>query len=453
MSTPIIYRDNNINNIPNDLRKEYFERSEQIWIKYDKRISKLCHISKNLYNEANFQVRKEYDEYKHYMEYSTLDNLMKDNKNYRKLPAQTAQQVLKQLDENWKRYFENKQEYKINPGKFTGKPNKPGYLDKDGEFLLIFTDQQVWNVDGDIRFPKKVSNKNPISLNFLKIKTRLKGHIKQLKIVPMGVGYIINLIYIKEVNIDNLRLEKSKDRIIGIDLGVNNTIAVADNIGNQPIIVKGGIIKAINQFYNKMRAKTQSIYDRQPYMCLIKDKREICKKTGSKIDTVTHNRNKKIKDIMHKLSRYIVNYCVENNIGTIVFGRNPFWKQRVNLGKRNNQNFVQIPFDKLIKMVKYKSDEVGINVITDTEEYTSKCSFLDWEELCHHEKYIGKRITRGLFRSLTGISINADVNAAYNIIRKVFPNAFKGHGIEEIVLSPKRLSVSDLMSRSYEDLS
>jgi putative transposase len=445
MSIPIIYRDENISSIPNDLRKEYFERSEQIWIKYDKRISKLCHISKNLYNAANFQVRKEYKEYKHYMGYHDLNNLMKDNENYRKLPAQTAQQVLMQLDENWQRYFENKQEYKINPEKFTGKPNQPGYLEKDGEFLLIFTDQQVWNNDGDIRFPKKVSKKNPVSLNFLKIKTRLKNHIKQVKIVPMGIGYMVNLIYIKEVKIDNLRLEKSKNRIIGIDLGVNNTIAIADNIGNKPIIIKGGIIKSINQFYNKTRSKIQSIYDRQPYMCLLRDKREICKKDGTKMDIVAHNRNKKIKDIMHKMSRYIVNYCVEHNIGTIVIGKNPFWKQNVNLGKRNNQNFVQIPFDKLIKMIQYKSDEVGINVIKDTEEYTSKCSFVDREELCHHDTYIGKRISRGLFRSGTGILINADVNAAYNIIRKVFPNAFKGHGIEEIVLSPKRLSILNLL--------
>jgi putative transposase len=320
------------------------------------------------------------------------------------------------------------------------------YLDKDGEFLLIFTDQQVWNRDGNIIFPKRFSKTNPSNFNFLKIKTRLKNHIKQLKIVPMGVGYIVNLIYIKEVKIDNLRLEKSKDRIIGIDLGVNNTVAVADNIGNQPIIVKGGVIKAINQFYNKTRSKIQSIYDRQPYMCLLKDKREICKKNGFAIDVVTHNRNKKIKDIMHKLSRYIVDYCVEHNVGTIVIGRNPFWKQRVNLGKRNNQNFVQIPFDKLIKMVEYKAEEIGINAIIDTEEYTSKCSFLDWEEMCHHEKYIGKRVTRGLFRSGIGILINADVNAAYNIIRKVFPNAFRGHGIEGIVLSPKRLSILDILS-------
>ncbi len=165
----------------------------------------------------------------------------------------------------------------------------------------------------------------------------------------MGIGYVVNIIYIKEVKIDNLRLEKSKDRIIGIDLGVNNIIAFADNIGGTPIIVKGGIVKAVNQFYNKKRAKIQSIYDRQPIMCLINGKKEICKRNGFAIDTTTHNRNKKIKDIMHKLSRYIVDYCVEHNIGTIVIGLTPFWKQKINLGKRNNQSFVQIPFDKLIK--------------------------------------------------------------------------------------------------------
>lgn len=224
MTIPLIYQDNNVNN---DLHTDYFERSEQIWIKYDKRISKLCHISKNLYNVANFRIRQEYDEYKHYMGYLALDNLMKDNENYKKLPAQVAQQVLMILDENWQRYFENKQKYRINPEKFTGKPRKPGYLEKDGEFVLVFTDQQVWNINGNIRFPKRISIYNSNSLNFLKIKTRLRNHIKQLKIVPKGVGYTINLVYHKEVKIDNLRLEKSKDRIMGIDLGVNNTVTVA----------------------------------------------------------------------------------------------------------------------------------------------------------------------------------------------------------------------------------
>lgn len=183
-------------------------------------------------------------------------------------------------------------------------------------------------------------------------------------------------------------------------------------------------------------------------MCIIKNKKEICKKTGSAIDKVTNNRNKKIQDIIHKISRYIINHCIENNIGTIVIGLNLFWKQKVNLGKRNNQNFVQIPFSKLIKMVEYKAEEVGINVITDSEEYISKCSFLDNEELCHHDKYVGKRIKRGLFRSGKGILINVDVNAAYNIIRKVFPNAFNklGYGIEGVVLHPKRLSILDILS-------
>lgn len=445
MTIPLIYQDNNVNN---DLHTDYFERSEQIWIKYDKRISKLCHISKNLYNTANFRIRQEYEEYKHYMGYYALDNLMKDDENYKKLPVQTAQQVLMILDENWQRYLENKQKHKINPEKFTGKPRKPGYLEKDGEFVLVFTDQQVWNINGDIRFPKRISIYNSNSLNFLKVKTRLKNHIKQVKIVPKGVGYVINLVYYKEVKIDNLRLEKSKDRIMGIDLGVNNTVAIVDNIGDTPIIIKGGIIKTINQFYNKIRSEIQSIYDRQPIMCLLKNKKEICKKTGSAIDKVTNNRNKKIQDIIHKISRYIINHCIENNIGTIVIGLNLFWKQKVNLGKRNNQNFVQIPFSKLIKMIKYKSEEVGINIITDSEEYTSKCSFLDGESMEHHDKYIGKRIKRGLFRSGKGILINADVNAAYNMIRKVFPNAFNklGHGIEGVVLHPKRLSILDILS-------
>ncbi len=170
---------------------------------------------------------------------------------------------------------------------------------------------------------------------------------------------------------------------------------------------------------------------------------------GSKMKNLSFNRMNSVLDILHKISRYIINYCINNRIGTIVWGRNPGWKQNINIGKRNNQKFTKIPHYLLFKMLKYKASEIGIKVIDVEESHTSKCSFLDLEPICHKEKgqYLGKRIKRGLFRSALGIIINADVNAAYNMIRKVFPEAFKSIGIEGVVLHPERLSIKDLLSR------
>jgi putative transposase len=178
-------------------------------------------------------------------------------------------------------------------------------------------------------------------------------------------------------------------------------------------------------------------------MCLLKDKKIICRKTGRAIQILTWNRNKKIKDIMHKYSKWIVEYCLLHNIGTIVIGYNPNWKQEINLGKKTNQNFVFIPSDKLVKMIKYKAEEIGISVIEKEESYTSKCSFLDGESNEHHNVYMGERISRGLFRSEKGTIINADVQGAYNIIKKAIPEAFKKLSvdwIEDVGLHPLRIN-------------
>jgi putative transposase len=245
--------------------------------------------------------------------------------------------------------------------------------------------------------------------------------LREVRIVPNGINYVCEIVYKKEIEINNI----TSNRIIGIDLGINNIITIANNIGSEPIVIKGGIIKSIIQFYNKEKARVQSIYDLAKI------------KYGGKLKRLDLKRNNKIKDYFHKLSRFVVNYCETNNISTIVIGYNPFWKQKSNIGKKNNQKFVQIPHSKLIQMIKYKAEALGIDVIMNEESYTSKCSFLDNESLEHHNKYLGKRIKRGLFRTSGGKIINADVNGALNIIRKAIPKAF-ANGIEGIGLYPRR---------------
>lgn len=272
-------------------------------------------------------------------------------------------------------------------------------------------DQITKDYASQVAFPK--------SCNLPPIKTRIP-HYQQIRIVPQAYGYMCEIVY----NYQEIDLRLNKDYVVGIDLGLENLITLVNNIGLAPIIIKGRMLKSINQFYNKINAQLQSVKDRQCYTFVTKKQRKLLQ-----------TRNHKINDIFHKVSRKVIDYCKENDCGTIVIGYNEGWKQEVNIGKRNNQNFVQIPYLKLIRMIQYKAKLVGITVIVNEESYTSKCSFLDNESIEKHEIYAGKRIQRGLFRTSKGQLINADVNAGYNIVKKAVPNAY-AKGIAGLVLSP-----------------
>lgn len=203
-------------------------------------------------------------------------------------------------------------------------------------------------------FPKKVN---------LQLKTRLhdKTDIREVRIIPKGIGYLLEIVYKTKFHPKPL----NKANIIAIDLGVRNLITMANNNGLKPFVIKGGVVKSINQYYNKELARIQSTYDRQGI------------KTGKTMHKLTTRRNRKIIDYFHKISRKIINYSVMNDIGTVVIGYNPKWKQKCQMGKRNTQNFVTIPYYKLIHQLVYKATEQGITVIKQDESYSSKCSFLD----------------------------------------------------------------------------
>ncbi len=179
-------------------------------------------------------------------------------------------------------------------------------------------------------------------------------------------------------------------------------------------------------YYNKKRAKIQSTYDRQGIT------------TGITIKKLTHKRNKKVNDYFHKNSRKIIEYCVLNDIGTVIIGYNPDWKQNCQMGKSNTQNFVSLPHHRLIQQLEYKAEEQGITVIKQEENHSSKCSFLDNESIEHHCQYLGRRMTRGLFKSQKGTIITADVNGEYNILKKALLNAVEADRIEGVGLHPTR---------------
>ena len=504
MSIPLIYRDEVAETITVNTR------TQRIHAPYDGSISYFCHLSKNLWNQAHHLIYGYYKKFGYVPSYEELDSILnkksyyKDNKgkynpdfdNYHKLGA-IAQQILKVYIKAWisflkgiKDYWENKKNY--NNKDYTGKPREPGYKKKDGEFELIFTSQQIKFIekkDGSVymTFPKKIDNK-PSKLNDLKI---LLGNVNDLdsylinrlmmskfdivRIIPKGTGYWIEIVYDQEVLKDNSIYNLNEDIIMSIDLGVDNFVAITDNIGNRPIVINSDILKAENQWYNKISSELKSIYDRQILGCFLKrDKkgniRYLINRTGKKLDIITENRNNFILDSMHKVSRYLIDRALDIKSKTIAFGRNPLWKQNVNIGKKNNQKFVQIPHKKLIEMTRYKAEEYGINVIDLLEGHTSKCSFPDSEDICHHDIYMGKRIYRGLFEASKGTRVNADVQASYNILRKVaeliiktkikFDNVYPKFDILDIIegvvvhgLVPKRLSISDLIMKNYRNLS
>ena len=199
----------------------------------------------------------------------------------------------------------------------------------------------------------------------------------------------------------------------------------------------GKYLKSLNQFYNKESSHLKSLNKNL---------------SSKKLKSLSKNRTNRIDDYLHKVSKDLINRAVSNDVTSIVIGKNLNWKQEVKLGKVNNQNFVQIPFNKVINMIKYKANLKGIDVIEIEESYTSKCSFFDNEYPCKHESYKGQRVKRGLFKTSLGKTLNADLNGALNIIRKVIPDfscETANLGVEDMA-NPVRMSFKQLNARSLQ---
>ena len=373
---------------------------------------------KNLYNKANYIIRNEFINNGNYISKFDMFTIAKDLDEYKALPVRIGRGVLRTLDANWKSFFSCIKKWKTNKELFKGKPNLPKYLPKDGKFTALFYETAIL---------KETKKNKGIGLSSLKMRlpVKTKNKIIEIQVVPIKNNkYKINVVY----DYTEEELKEDNKQYCGIDLGINNLMTVTSNkSGCKPLVVNGKPLKSINQYYNKTKAKYQSELPKNIH-------------TSKRIDKLTFKRNNKINDYLHKSTDYITKFCLENELNTIVIGYNEFWKQKVNIGKVNNQKFVQIPFEKMLDMLKYKCQKYGINIITNEESYTSKCSFLDNEIIGRHDNYLGKRIKRGLYKTNRGRLINADVNGSYNIIRKVFPNAFS-NGIEGVAVHPYRVNL------------
>jgi len=371
-----------------------------------------CRASKNLYNQALYEIKKSLKDENKFLFYSDLEKMMKSKQNlegginYRLVgKAQVAQQCLKTLDKSLKGYFKANTEYKKNPSKFLGRPKLPNYCKEDVR-QLIFTNQACSIKQGKIFFNKTTSVKIP---QYDKYKD-LISNFNQVRVNPKYNGEVLEceIVYTLENNFEEL----DNTRYASIDLGVDNLVTLVNDY-SKPIIYSGKQIKAINQYFNKEISRIKS-----------KTKKSQNKNTSKKLVALNDKRNKQIDDIFHKVSKHIVNQLVKNNVGNLVVGYNKEWKDSINLGCKTNQTFVQIPYLKLINYLKYKCENVGIIFQTNEESYTSKCDSLALEKIGKHEVYLGKRVKRGLFQSSIGKLINADVNGSLNIMRKVVDDSY-----------------------------
>ncbi|MCE7738962.1 MAG: transposase [Candidatus Heimdallarchaeota archaeon] len=412
-------------------------RTELIEVKTNKELSRLCHQTKNLYNRANFLIKEQRKTRGRIPSYFDLDRAIKGEECYKILPAHTAQHTLKLLTRNWKAYFQAMKGWKRHPKKFLSKPRSPHFKRPKAETVAIISNQQAKIVNGWLRLPKKV--------NFT-FKTRLTAHndLREVRIVPRGVGYTIEIVHFKFLPKPKKKLPPRKG---AIDLGLTNLVTFVDNIGSQPIVIKdeGKGIKSVTQYYLKEVKRIQQQYAKQQRAHL-KHKNKLI--YGTKFLHLRRQWRWKTKDWVHKVSRFLVELWDDRGLHTIYIGYNPLWKQQLRLRKKTTQLFVIVPFDKLLTALKYKAEEKDIQVELVEESYTSKCSFLDNELPTKHSFYLGKRVKRGLFRSATGVLINADVNAAFNILLKGDPQALPPRsvgGVGGYVVYPLRVSLQEMI--------
>ena len=359
-----------------------------------------------------------------WLSYNALDHLLKvtRDKAYYALPAQANQQILKLLLRDYKSFFEAVKVYGRNPEAFTGRPRMPGYMPSGSFKTSVLTNQICRLKDGCLKFP---GTRDTLSLGQLPEEVCLK----EVRIKPSGNSFVLDVVLSvpdkgitpmadKDILADLSAVEDLKNlRVMAIDPGTDNIAAVVNTFGARPFVIKGGVIKSINQLYNKEMKRLSS--------CAMTCNNRY---RTRKMNALTEKRNRRIKDQFHKVSRQLAVYARDNHVDVVVMGHNTYQKQEIGIGHVNNQNFVQIPMLIFADMLRYKLAEYGIKFVLTEESYTSKADFLAKDYIPVYKKnssgnyfFSGKRIQRGLYRHYDGTITNADINGAANILRKVFP--------------------------------
>lgn len=376
----------------------------KFYTRHTEQLDALFKVSNNLWNQALYVFRQRLDSDGTWLWYNDMDKIMKQTLNlngecnYRLLKAQCSQQILRVLDKSIKAYCKSIKDWKKNPEKYKAMPRMPSYRKRGGMFNLFYTKQSAAIKDGQIRLSKNLL----IAIPQWEKYGEQASKFSQIRLIPERGKVKVEIVYDKELAASDV----DKNKYASIDLGIDNLATMV--ISEGCVIWSGKHLKSYNRYFNKELARLQSVKDLQGI-----------KRSTKRIMALYAKRDKHFEDVFHKVSRQIVDVLVEKRIGTLTVGYNVGWKQSTDMGKRNNQKFVQLPFARLTFYLGYKCKLAGIDFIEHEESYTSKCDVLALEEVCKHEDYLGKRVKRGLFRSSVGKIINADQNGALNILRKV----------------------------------
>ncbi|WP_270468558.1 RNA-guided endonuclease InsQ/TnpB family protein [Catenibacterium mitsuokai] len=373
-------------------------------------IRELCHVAKNLTNEAIYNVRQYYFTEGEFLKYEKNYTLLKTSSNYKALNSNMAQQILKEVDGSFKSFFGLLKLAK--QGRYAFKDCKlPYYLPKDGYATLV------------IGFVRLNGNKLvlPFSNSFKKTHKTIEitippvlldKKVKEIRIIPKANARFFEVQYIYKA--ECIQRNLNTNNALALDLGINNLVTAVSSKGKS-FIIDGRRLKSINQWFNKENARLQSI----------KDKQHFGKKTTNRQKTIARNRNNKVNDYMNKAACKVIDYCIANDIGTLIVGYNETFQRGSNIGKQNNQNFVNIPYGLLRSKLEYLCELNDIIFVKQEESYTSKASFWDKDEMPVYNadnpteyQFSGTRVHRGLYKTANGKTFNADINGALNIMRK-----------------------------------
>ena len=381
--------------------------SEVAFIRKNKNLEQMLQAATSIYNKTLYYLRQAYFEELKSGEQIKLPsakelyNLVTKTNEWKvaEMDTYVKSAAYKLAMQNFFTYFKASKSYRKNPSKFQGKPKIPNYV-KD-RYIPVILDKT--------RLGKKKVTKNQFRIPKSNVVINFSKRFEKKDIRNVSFNQCCRKI---KVIISYEKKEEEpiiNNSFIGIDIGIDNLASITSNDKNFSYIVKGTPLKSMNQYYNKKKAQIQSELEK-------------CnkKKFSRKLERLTNKRNLKIKNYLHNASRKIINLCKIQNIGNIVIGHNKGWKQEVNIGKKNNQNFVSIPFNMFIQQLEYKGKMEGINVMVAEESYTSKTDHFANEPMKHLDERKGKRIRRGLFKSSIGKVLNADINGAIGIMRKVY---------------------------------
>lgn len=408
-------------------------------------VKMVTHLSKNLYNSGLYRVREHFFQENQYLSYPKLARMLvqENQPDYRALPTKVGKQTLRKMHQDYTSFF--KLVKLKNDGKYDKNVQPSKYKKKDGYTVAVFPKESIskrvtYDEQRKLYAHTVCVNDDTFRHTFYS----RHSSIDCIRIIPKydGMYFVVEIVYTQQLPPQ----VSDNGRYASVDLGINNLMAVFFNFNTEALLFNGRQVKSINQYYNKQRATIQRMLSScHNTVSFGKDGKSYHKvrHNSNRINSLSAKRTRKINNELHAISRVFVNHVVSLDVSKVIIGYNKNWKQDIKIGKRNNQKFISIPHERLLAMLQYKLALVGVEMIMTEESYTSKCSALDKETVGYHDSYCGRRVQRGLFVTKNGLRINADINGAINIMRKVVPNEYVYFdGIEDVAVRPRLYNVS-----------